>query len=63
MFSNGRMTQMRKTRRRTSAALTLALVAALAAAVPLATSPAFARGGQSADDCPPGNKDPDCSTH
>lgn len=23
-------------------------------------SPSFARGGQAADDCPPGNKDPDC---
>jgi hypothetical protein len=25
-----------------------------------ATAPAYARGGQSADDCPPGSKDPDC---
>jgi hypothetical protein len=23
-------------------------------------NPVFARGGQSADDCPAGNKDPDC---
>ena len=26
-----------------------------------AAPPAFARGGQSADDCPPASKDPDCA--
>jgi len=26
-----------------------------------ASSMAYARGGQSADDCPPGSKDPDCA--
>jgi len=26
-----------------------------------ASPPAFARGGQAADDCPPGSKDPDCA--
>jgi hypothetical protein len=35
----------------------------LAIGVSLSSAPALARGGQSADDCPPGNKDPDCSTH
>jgi hypothetical protein len=28
-----------------------------------AGAPAFARGGQSADDCPPHSKDPDCAGH
>ncbi len=27
----------------------------------LAMTQAYARGGQSADDCPPGSKDPDCA--
>ena len=27
----------------------------------LAAAPAYARGGQSADDCPPNSKDPDCA--
>ena len=27
----------------------------------LSVSPVFARGGQAADDCPAGSKDPDCS--
>ena len=35
--------------------LILLLLASLFAA-----APAYARGGQAADDCPPGSKDPDC---
>ncbi len=35
------------------------LLLILLAAVP--ASQVFARGGQAADDCPPGSKDPDCS--
>ena len=27
----------------------------------LAAAPAWARGGQAADDCPPGSTDPDCA--
>ena len=45
--------------------LPLFVAAALAEAPTLVTPPAagtaaMARGGQSADDCPPGNNDPDC---
>jgi hypothetical protein len=40
---------------RIASALALALLC-----LTLATA-AIARGGQSADDCPPGNKDPDCA--
>jgi hypothetical protein len=28
----------------------------------ISTTVAFARGGQDADDCPPGSTDPDCRT-
>jgi hypothetical protein len=35
------------------------IVLALLAGV-MSTTTVVARGGQSADDCPPGNRDPDC---
>lgn len=40
-----------------NAILTLLVLIGLAFAVECS-----ARGGQSADDCPPGSKDPDCAT-
>ena len=44
----------------TSVRSTLAVLVLLAGLAVTAT--ALARGGQAADDCPPGSKDPDCRT-
>ncbi len=43
-----------------SARSTIAILVLLAGLA--LTVGAFARGGQAADDCPPGSKDPDCRT-
>ena len=65
MFSNGNSARLpaASVRRRSPSLRKLGLAALVALTALAATPAAYGRGGQAADDCPPGNKDPDCSTH